>query len=235
MLMRTVSADHGSKWIVDGWALFRMRPSVWIALGAIDLAVTLTLGAIPFASDLTPVFTVLWAAGMIAAAQSCLALGTVRIRDAFDGIRRHIRPLLVLSLVALLAALVCDFAGSRMSAAFNALVSAAPGAASPSTPWLAALVYAIAAIGAAMALWLAPALVVLEGATPVDALKASLDAIWRSPWAALVYGLFVAGLAGAALLTLGVGLLVLVPLVYLSTYAACRDMFGQPANVGEDS
>lgn len=227
MLTHTVSAHHGSQWIVEGWALFRVRPAVWVALGAIDLAVTLLLGAIPFASDLTPVFTVLWAGGMTAAAENCRTHATVRVADAFDGIRRHFRPLAAVSLVGLAAALICDFAGSRMFASFNALVSVAPGAASASAPWLAALLYAAAAIGAAMVLWLAPSLVVLEQAPPLDALRASAIATWRNPLAALVYAVFIAGLAAAALLTLGIGLVVLAPLAYLSTYAACRDLFAR--------
>lgn len=225
MYTHTVSAHHGSQWIVDGWALFRVRPAVWVALGAIDLAVTVVLSLIPVIGDLTPVFTVLWAGGMSAAAETCRTHGTVRVADAFNGIRRHFQPLFAASLVALAAALVCDFAASRMSASFNALALATPGVASASGPWLAALLYAIAVIGAALTLWLAPSLIVLDRVPPLDALKASAVATWRNPLAALVYGVFIAGLAGAALLTLGIGLVVLAPLAYLSTFAAYRDLF----------
>jgi uncharacterized membrane protein len=225
MYTHTVSAHHGSQWIVEGWALFRVRPAVWVALGAIDLVVTVLLSMIPVISDLTPVFTVLWAGGMSAAAENCRTLGTVRVADAFDGIRRHAQPLFAASLVALAAALVCDFAASRMAASFNALALATPGAASASAPWLAALLYAVAVIGAALTLWLAPSLIVLERIPPLDALKASAVATWRNPLAALVYGVFIAGLAGAALVTLGIGLIVLAPLAYLSTFAAYRDLF----------
>lgn len=228
MLMRTVPAEHGSQWLASAWTLFRLRPAVWIALGAIDIAVTVLLGTIPFANDLTSVFTVFWAGGMTAAAQTCATTGIVRVADVFDGIRDKFQPLFAASLVALLASLVCDFAGTRVSAGFHILISADPATSTGgATPWLAATLYAVAAIGGAMALWLAPSLIVLYDTAPGAALKASLVATYRNPWPTLVYGAFIAGLLVAALVTLGIALVIIAPLVYLSTYAASRDIFSE--------
>lgn len=211
-------------WIAEGWTLFRMRPGAWIALGAIDLLVTVVLASLPVVNGLAPVFAVLWAGGMTAAAETCRIRGTVSISDAFTGMREHLQPLCMLCLVSLAAVIVCDFAGDRVASAFQALVSGNTDE-SAGTAWLAALLYMAVALGAAMALWLAPALVVLHRAAPIEALKGSIAALRRNPWATLVYGAVIAGLAGAALLTLGIGLIVVAPLAYLSTYAACRDLF----------
>jgi hypothetical protein len=227
MLMRTVPAQHGSQWLASAWTMFRVRPAVWIALGAIDIAITLLFQTIPFANDLTSVFTVFWAGGMTAAARTCATTGIVRVADAFDGIRDKCQPLFAASLVALLASLICDFAGARVSAEFQTLVGAGPAASSAGTPWLAALTYAVAALGGAMALWLAPSLIVLYDTPPGAALKASFVAICRNPWATLVYGAFIAGLLLAAMVTLGIALLAIAPLFYLSTYEASRDLFGE--------
>lgn len=227
MLMRTVPPRQGSQWIADGWALFKQRPTVWIALGAIDLVVSIILGSIPFAADLTAVFTVIWAGGMVAAAEQCRMTGTVRISDAFDGIRAKFQPLFAASVFALLVALVCDFAGSHVSGSLWLTVPTFGGATATGLPWLAGMVYVAAAVVGSMALWLAPPLIMLNGVAPVEALRASFVAACRNAWPTLVYGLIVAGFAVAALLTLGIGLLVLAPLVYLSTYAACRDLFPQ--------
>jgi uncharacterized membrane protein len=225
MLVRTVSAEHGSQWIANAWTLFRQRPTVWIALGAIYLAVSLVLATVPIAADLTSVFTVLWAGGMTAAAQTCATTGIVRIADAFDGIRKKFQPLFTASLVALLASLICDVAGAHISAEFHLLISGNPATSAGGTPWLAALLYAVAALGGSMALWLAPSLIVLYDTTLGAALKASFLAICRNPWPTLVYGAFVAGLVLAALITLGIGLVIVAPLVCLSTYAASRDLY----------
>lgn len=225
--MRTVRAQHGSQWIASAWTLFRMRPVVWITLGAIDLAVTVVLGSVPFASNLTAVFTVFWAGGMTAAAQACATTGIVKVADAFVGIRDKFQPLFAASLVALFASLVCDFAGTRVSDEFQMMIGTAPATGAFGTPWLSALLYVVAALGGSMALWLAPSLIVLYDTAPGAALKASLLAIWRNPWPTLVYSAFVATLLLGALITFGIALLIVAPLVYLSTYAASRDLFNQ--------
>lgn len=224
MFVRTVPARQGSQWIADAWALFKKQPAVWIALGAIDLVVTLVLDLIPFTSDLTALFTVLWAGGMVAAAEHMQATGSLRVTDAIDGIRKHWQPLFAAGVFALLVQIVCDVLGQRVPGGLAMFAKAPTDYTIDSFSWLALLLYLALAVGASMALWLAPALIVTNGASPIDALKASFTAACRNIWPTLVYGLFVTGLIIAAVLTLGIGLLVAGPLLYLSTYAACREL-----------
>jgi uncharacterized membrane protein len=229
MLMRTVPAKQGAQWIADGWALFRLHPWIWIALGALDLVISLILDAIPYANTLTSVFTILWTGGMIFAAERCRTTSFVRIGDVFDGMRGRFQPLFTAGLFAFLVTIVCDLAGSRasegLSLVLKSVPSQQPGGALLSVPWLLVLIYVVVAVSGAMALWLAPPLIVLTDATPIDALKLSLAAAYRNIGSTLVYGLIVAGFVIASIVTLGLGLLVIVPLVYLSTFAACRDIF----------
>ncbi|TKC88038.1 hypothetical protein FAZ69_17465 [Trinickia terrae] len=229
MLMRTVPARQGAQWIADGWALFRLHPWIWIALGVIDLLVSLILDSIPYASALTSVFAVLWTGGMAAAAERCRTTGFVRIADVADGMRAKLQPLFAAALFALLVTIVCDLSGSRVEDSFSLLLKTVPSQQVAGVwhdvPWLSLLVYLVAAVGGTMALWLAPTLIVLADAAPVDALKASFAAACRNVWPTLIYGLIVAGLAIASLVTLGLGLLVIVPLLYLSSFAACRELF----------
>lgn len=225
MHMHAVVARQGSRWFSQGWALFQQRPGRWIVLGVIELLATAVLYEVPYSGELTAVFTVLWAGGMVWAADHCRAQGSVGLLDVVRGIRAHFRPLLTAGVFGLLVAIVCDLTGDR---AWNALQLIAFGGVSNSQSALALVagaLYLTAALIGAMALWLAPALIVLNGATPGDALRASFTATWRNGTAALVYGLIVAGLMMACVLTLGVAMLVVAPLVYLSTYAASIDMF----------
>jgi len=195
-------------------------------LGAIDVAVTLLLSTLPVISDLASVFTVFWAGGMTAAAHASATTGIVRIRDVLHGVRSKFQPLFAVSLAALCITLVLDLAGGEISTRFQALVST-NSTTSSGLLLLLALFYAVVALSSAMALWFAPALIVLEDATPLEALKASLLGVWRNPWPTLVYGAFVAALLLVAIFTLGIALVVIAPLVYLSTYAASRDLFMQ--------
>ena len=76
-----------------------------------------------------------------------------------------------------------------------------------------------------MAIWFAPALVFFNNMQPVEALKASFEACMKNVLAFLVYGLIVLVLAFFAALPVGLGFLVLIPVLAGSVYAAYRDVF----------
>lgn len=225
MHMRAVVARQGSRWFSEAWALFQQRPGRWILLGVIDLLITAVLYELPYASELTAVFTVLWTGGMICAADRCGVNGSVGLADVVRGIRKHFRPLFAAAVFGLLIAIVCDLTGDRASSALRLLAFSGAGSGQSILALIAGALYLTAALLGTMALWLAPALIVLNGATPGDALRASFAATWRNGSAALVYGLIAAGLLVASMLTLGVAMLIVAPLIYLSTYAASTDMF----------
>lgn len=223
--MRAVAAGQGSRWIAEGWALFQQRPAMWIMLGLINVLFTLLLYELPYASDLTAVFAVLWTGGMVSAADHCRATGAVRLADVLRGIRTHFQPLFAAAVFGLLMAIVCDLTSDRASGALRLLAFGGASSTNSVLALVAGALYLTAALIGTMALWLAPALIVLNGAEPADALRASFAATWRNGSAALVYGLLVSGLLLACILTLGVAMLVVAPLIYLSTYAASLDMF----------
>lgn len=225
MQMRAVAAGQGSRWIAEGWALFQQRPARWILLGVIDLLTTAVLYELPYASDLTAVFTVLWTGGMICAVDQFRATGTAGLADVVRGIRANFQPLFAAAVFGLLIAIVCDLTGDRAANALQLLAFGGAGNSHSVIALIAGALYLTAAVVGTMALWLAPALIVLNGATPANALRASFAATWRNGPAALVYGLIVAGLMLACVLTLGVALLVVAPLIYLSTYTASLDLF----------
>lgn len=225
MQMRSVAGRQGSQWIAESWAIFQQHPATWILLGVIDLLITAVLYELPYASDLAAVFTVLWTGGMICAVDHSRATGTVGLADVVRGIRTNFQPLFAAAVFGLLIAIVCDLTGDRAASALQLLAFGGAGNSHTLIALIAGAIYLTAAVIGAMALWLAPALIVLNGATPADALRASFTATWRNGNAALLYGLIVVGLMLASVLTLGVGLLIVAPLIYLSTYAASIDMF----------
>jgi len=89
----------------------------------------------------------------------------------------------------------------------------------------------LALIPLSMAAWLAPALIMLRGVPPFDALRMSLAACRRNLGALTVYGLLAILFAIAATLPLMLGWLVVVPLIFLSTYAAYQDLFAEAVEV----
>jgi len=73
--------------------------------------------------------------------------------------------------------------------------------------------------------WFAPALVVFHRLRPLAALHASLQACLKNGLPLLVYGMILLTLTFIAVLPAGLGMLILVPVLAGSVYAAYRDIF----------
>jgi uncharacterized membrane protein len=76
-----------------------------------------------------------------------------------------------------------------------------------------------------MAVWFAPALVAISNMSPIDALAASFKGCLKNILPFLLYGIVFLVLFILGSIPLGLGLLVVLPLVFTSTYAAYRDIF----------
>jgi uncharacterized membrane protein len=76
-----------------------------------------------------------------------------------------------------------------------------------------------------MAFWFAPALVAISNMSPIDALAASFKGCLKNILPFLLYGIVFLVLFILGSIPLGLGLLVVLPLVFTSTYAAYRDIF----------
>jgi uncharacterized membrane protein len=79
-----------------------------------------------------------------------------------------------------------------------------------------------------MAIWFAPALVMLHDLKPVDALKASFTGCLKNIPAFLIYGIVGLVLAIVATIPLVLGWLILGPVAIASAYTGYRDIFTQP-------
>lgn len=76
-----------------------------------------------------------------------------------------------------------------------------------------------------MASIFSPLLVYYENFKPMDAMKKSLHACVQNSMALLVHGIIFCGLAILALIPLGLGYFVLVPIVHITLYYAYKDIF----------
>jgi uncharacterized membrane protein len=79
-----------------------------------------------------------------------------------------------------------------------------------------------------MALWFSPCLVVFHEAAPMQALAQSFSACLKNVVPFLVYGVVVLVFAFLAAIPLGLGYLILFPVLIASVYTAYRDIFFAP-------
>jgi len=94
-------------------------------------------------------------------------------------------------------------------------------------PWviLGGLVAALLSIPLLMAYWFAPTLIAVNGMRAWPAMKLSFRACAWNILPFLVYGIIAILLMFATILTLGLALFVLIPVLLVSVYASYRDIF----------
>lgn len=237
---RELSGSRGTAWWTEGWQVFMAAPGTWIGLVLLMFVIVVAMAFVPILgtiaqSVLAPVF-----AGGIALGAHALARGKpLTVGHLFEGFSAgRFLPLVIVGLFYLAAAfvfwlvfivLVLGMAGG--AGLFSALTSGGANgwAHVLASLGVAALVFVpIAMIGfalIAMAYWYAPALVVLNGEEPIEAMKKSFRACWRNMGAMLIYGLVFIALSIVASLPFGLGWIVLAPVLAGSWYASWRETF----------
>jgi uncharacterized membrane protein len=79
-----------------------------------------------------------------------------------------------------------------------------------------------------MAAWFAPALVVFQQQGVIEAMKTSFSGCLKNLLPFLIYGVVMLGLAVLATLPIGLGWLILGPMIAASVYTSYRDIYLKP-------
>jgi hypothetical protein len=233
---RAVTAGRGWGWVAEGWGLFTHNPWAWIGACLLYLLILIALNFIPFiggviGSILGPLFT----GGLMIGAQAAHAGDDFEVKDLFAGFSRKPGPLALVGAAYIGFALLLGLlVGLGMLALF---ALAGPGLTDGADPThinldqfglltvLPILVALLFVIPFAMAVLFAPTLVALNDVPVMAAFKLSFLGCWRNILPFLVYGLVALLLTFIAVLPLGLGLLVLMPVLTVSIYCAYRDIY----------
>ena len=225
-----LKASRGAAWLVEAFALFRKAPLAWIGLCAGWIAITFGLILIPFiggvlANFLQPVFF----ASFAIAAYRQNAGERVVMADLFASFKRNMRPLVNLGALLLLAEIAIF--------ALMALMGLPMAASDDRSFTLAEYVDAlkgkewILSVGLLMtvlvkgALWFAPPLIAFHGMSTVQAMRWSLYASISNLGAMMVYGAMLLAVFLLALIPWALGLIVVIPMMVVSTYVGYREVF----------
>lgn len=227
---RVVPPGNAFDWLRQGWALFAANPGLWIGLTIVLLVIVLGVQIVPLVGTLAAhLLMPVLGAGLLLVCRKIDEGESVQIDDLFAGFKQNAGPLVmvgVLYMLAMLAIVVIVVAVGGGSVA-GGLLSAQPvGLGVIFGGLMLSLLLSLAlSVPVVMAVWFAPSLVFFNNMRPVEALKASFEACMKNVLAFLVYGLIVLVLAFFAALPVGLGFLVLIPVLAGSVYAAYRDVF----------
>jgi len=216
--IRVVEPGRGASWWAHGWRNFTSSIGTWIGIMLIYIIITILISIVPYVGDvghslLAPVFI----GGLMLGCHAIDRDQPLKVAHLFEGFQAtHFVPLLIigaidLAITLLLAAILAagvSGGGSIMDIMRHGgsdpleMMSRSAGAIGLAGVFATLTALVIAAVMAALN-WFAPALVVLHGAKPVDAMKSSFMATWRNWVAFLVYGLIAIALALVVMLAAG--------------------------------
>lgn len=227
---RSVSAGNAFEWLRRGWLTFMLNPGVWIAMTIVVFVIYFGLSIVPLLGQLAAnLLTPLLVAGLLAACRKAENGQTLEIPDLFAGFKTNSGELAVLGLLYMagmlvIVAFVALLGGGSVAGGMMLGRPAGFGIAFGGM-MLALLLSALLSIPLVMAMWFAPALVLFNNMQPVPALKASFNACLKNLLPFLIYGVITLVLSFFAALPLGLGFLVLAPVLAGSLHASYRDIF----------
>ena len=227
---RSVPPGNAFEWLRQGWALFVANPGMWIVLTIVLMVMMVGLTLIPLIGALASnLLAPILAAGLMRACQRVENGEPLDLGDLLSGFRHNSNHLITLGLIVLvsLALVFVCVVGLGGGGVATAILRGSPIGIGIAVGGLlfALFLSTVLMVPLFMALWFAPALIFFNNMAPVEALKASFNACVKNILAFLVYGVVVVTLLFFAALPAGLGLLVLVPVIAGSTYAAYRDVF----------
>lgn len=228
---RAVGAGQGWAWIAQGFDLFRKAPGIWIALVVILFVILVVLAFIPLLGAVATFLVVpVFIGGLLLGCQALQGGGELEVGHLFAGFKAHTGNLIVLGalaiagwIVVMLPGVVIVGAGAFLAAIRGDAAGVAALGGSVMLAWLVALALSIPIY---MALWFAPALVVLREMAPIEAIKESFMGCLKNILPFLVYSIVLLVLGIVASIPLGLGWLVLGPTLIASVYASYRDIYG---------
>lgn len=236
---RAVGADRGTAWWGEGWRLFTPGVGVWLLILLILVVINVAATVIPVVGTLAmqvlyPVFV----GGLMLGCRALDRGNPITLGHLFGGFSQRTGPLVIVGLIYTgLAVLITVIVGGMMVAIFGvAVFGMLTGAVDPSQTGIALdsavvavllgfLFFLLLLLPLIMAIWFAPALVMLGGLSPGAAMKASFSGCLRNVVPFLVYGLIGLVLAIVASIPFGVGWFVLGPVTIASIYASYCDIF----------
>ncbi len=226
---RTVPAGSGVEWISDGWTLYKRGFGLWILMLITSGAIFIVASLIPVLGMLGSWLIPMFLGGWMIASHRAHTEGEVRFEDLFAGFSQHFGPLAIAGLIYLGASVVVTIGAMIVAAIIGGAAAFLIGGDGNAVFVLAIILGILVALAllmpVMMMIWFAPALIVLNGIEPIKALKMSFFGCLRNILPFLLFGLVGLLLLIVGVIPLGLGWLIVYPVLVCAVYAGYRDIF----------
>lgn len=230
---RAVSIGRGWGWIADGFGHFKQNPGAWILTLIVGFVIMIVLSFIPLLGQLALWLTnYVWIAGLMIGCRAQAGGGNFEVGYLFAGFSNsRVGSLMLLSVImAILTIVIMVIAigpvfwemlkgGAESDQALMESMSDLQGF------WLPFLIGMLFLIPLMMTAWFAPALIALNNVPLFKAMKLSVIGCAKNVIPFLLYGIVGLILVILASIPLGLGFLVLGPVLVASIYVSYKEIF----------
>jgi uncharacterized membrane protein len=222
---RTVPASHAFAWYGEAMRLWRASPALFAVLAAVSIAAELLLRTVPV------VGTVL--TQVVLPLVECSLLYGSLAADRGDRPRlRHLAAVLGApprALVAVVLASLIGFVGQVLAASTLTDIDLLAAAGMPENVTLVQVMLVVAAgVLASLPVSFVAPIALFDDPGVRNAFRESFAAFSRNAAPLMLYGALSLGLFVFGIVTSGVGLLLVLPWLAASSYAAWKDVFAVP-------
>lgn len=239
MEYRSVKAGQGWRWIVESFALFKKNPPIWMVLFVMYFVMLLGITLIPLLGLVVPnLLQPIFIAGLMMGCRDLEKGQELEMRHLFAGFMHNTGQLLTVGALMLVggvivAGLTMMAGGGTMlgSVALNGMMGGEP----PDVPvgamgsiTVALLVALLLLTPLLMAYWFAPVLVFFHGMPAPQAMLLSFKACLANMLPMTVFGTVAFILMFIGMIPLGLGMLVVMPLILIAIYTGYKDIFIPP-------
>lgn len=228
---RACAVGRGSSWIGEGFGYFKSGAGTWILICIIGFAIMLGLSLVPLLNIFAGILAPVWSAGLMLGCKAIHDGQDLRVGHLFAGFSNKLGPLIGVGAIMFLAGLLIGIVvwGSATYMALLGIGGGTPEQAFAElglrTFMLNALILLAILLPVYMAVWFAPALIVLNNKGVIESLKLSFKGCLLNVVPFLVYGIVGLLLLIAGSIPLMLGLLVVVPMLIASVFISYKEIF----------
>ncbi len=230
---KKLTAGQGSRMVADAWAIYKVSPFKWSFIALALVALIVALNDIPLAGSLfSPlIYTPLYA-GLLIGASEIEKGGKLKFSHLFSAVKANGKGIfglaVVVSILGLIAvALAFSFLGSDlfMAAYMGKEIDPETFKIDPPNMIIGGIILFVSMALYTMLSWFATPLIVLQSKGVFQALAMSFKASLKNWLPLTVYGLIMAFWMIVAVIPVGLGLLIMIPILTITIYTSYRRVF----------
>jgi hypothetical protein len=223
---RSCQAGWGLSWLTKAFTMFKEQFLLWLGIGVVYLIILMVGSFVPVINLIFSFITFVFIGGIILGCDAQATGRELRFDHLFSAFNTHLLPLVVLFLLYLVAVIVAIIPMMIVFGGMTMMWAQQPSDGAIMGILLGVLLALLLLVPALMAIWFAPALIVLHNVSPVEAMKMSFKGCLKNTLPFLVFGLVgPIVMILIAIFNLGLGVLVLLPIGIITYYTSYRDVW----------